>query len=212
MASSFLRFIAAMLIEIDREARRRGNPSPPPVAVFDYGASVFSSYSYSTKSDRLQCKASQSRTSVSSFRVSTSSFRYNFRTEARLTLANSIHPTPAELLLELEENFLSLQSALLLMDALLTYDQDRPLLAFCGPGAYQEGLEWVEGYTGQHAQELSFCGGAAPHPSRRSMTWAALTPEAPAWASPRVTPAPSPMAKKLGKQVSSSLDSSSREE
>ena len=40
---------------------------------------------------------------------------------------------------------------------------------------------------------------------------AAWTPEAP-WARPRVTPAPSPAAKKPGMEVSSSPDSSRREE
>ena len=40
--------------------------------------------------------------------------------------------------------------------------------------------------------------------SRLRMARAAWTPEAPAWARPRVTPAPSPAAKKLGMAVSSS--------
>ena len=39
-----------------------------------------------------------------------------------------------------------------------------------------------------------------------------LTPDAPAWARPRVTPAPSPTAKKPGRAVSSSLDRASRAE
>ena len=49
-------------------------------------------------------------------------------------------------------------------------------------------------------------------PSRREITRATFTPEAPAWARPRVTPAPSPMAKKLGMAVSSSPERASREE
>ena len=48
--------------------------------------------------------------------------------------------------------------------------------------------------------------------SRWEMTRATFTPEAPAWARPRVTPAPSPMAKKLGRAVSSSPERARREE
>ena len=46
-------------------------------------------------------------------------------------------------------------------------------------------------------------GGGAPY-SRAQMARAVWTPEAPAWARPRVTPAPSPAAKKPGRAVSSS--------
>ena len=46
--------------------------------------------------------------------------------------------------------------------------------------------------------------GAASQSKRLRMARAAWTPEAPAWARPRVTPAPSPAAKKLGIAVSSS--------
>ena len=42
---------------------------------------------------------------------------------------------------------------------------------------------------------------------RWAITRAAFTPEAPAWARPRVTPAPSPTAKKPGNAVSSSRES-----
>ena len=52
----------------------------------------------------------------------------------------------------------------------------------------------------------------APYFSRSEMTCATFTPEAPAWARPRVTPAPSPMAKKLGMAVSSSGERARREE
>ena len=48
--------------------------------------------------------------------------------------------------------------------------------------------------------------------SRSEITWATFTPDAPAWARPRVTPAPSPTAKKPGRAVSSSLDRASRAE
>lgn len=53
-----------------------------------------------------------------------------------------------------------------------------------------------------------------PHPPCNlwAITRAAFTPDAPAWARPRVTPAPSPTAKKPGKAVSSSLDSWMRAE
>ena len=37
--------------------------------------------------------------------------------------------------------------------------------------------------------------------SRSEITWATFTPDAPAWARPRVTPAPSPTAKKPGRAV-----------
>src|SRR5699024_12593288 len=47
---------------------------------------------------------------------------------------------------------------------------------------------------------------------RSATTRAALTPEAPAWARPRVTPAPSPTAKKPGRAVSSWLDREMRAE
>ena len=52
----------------------------------------------------------------------------------------------------------------------------------------------------------------APYFSRSEMTCATFTPEAPAWARPRVTPAPSPMAKKLGMAVSSSGERARRDE
>ena len=55
-------------------------------------------------------------------------------------------------------------------------------------------------------------GQARPYFSRLRITWATLTPEAPAWARPRVMPAPSPAAKKPGRAVSSSLDRASRAE
>ena len=48
--------------------------------------------------------------------------------------------------------------------------------------------------------------------SRREITWATLTPEAPACASPRVMPAPSPMANMPGSRVSNSGLRVSREE
>ena len=54
------------------------------------------------------------------------------------------------------------------------------------------------------------CGGAQAR--RFRMARAAWTPEAPAWARPRVTPAPSPAAKKPGMAVSSSSVSWSRAE
>ena len=54
--------------------------------------------------------------------------------------------------------------------------------------------------------------GTPYYPSRAATTLAALTPEAPAWARPRVTPAPSPTAKKPGRAVSSSRDSRMRAE
>ena len=59
------------------------------------------------------------------------------------------------------------------------------------------------------AAKKSLAAGAAKSPcnyesSRFRMARAACTPEAPAWARPRVTPAPSPAAKKLGMAVSSS--------
>ena len=63
-------------------------------------------------------------------------------------------PTPTEIMLELQEHFLSLQSDILLMDALLTYDRSRPLSALCGPEAYQVGLERLRGYIDQHASDL----------------------------------------------------------
>ena len=47
---------------------------------------------------------------------------------------------------------------------------------------------------------------------RREMTWATFTPEAPAWARPRVMPAPSPMANMPGSLVSSSGERVRREE
>ena len=49
---------------------------------------------------------------------------------------------------------------------------------------------------------LAACGGFQE--MRFATARAACTPEAPAWARPRVTPAPSPAAKKLGRAVSSS--------
>ena len=48
--------------------------------------------------------------------------------------------------------------------------------------------------------------------TRAATARAARTPEAPAWASPRVIPAPSPAAKKLGRAVSRSGESFSRAE
>ena len=48
--------------------------------------------------------------------------------------------------------------------------------------------------------------------TRAAMARAARTPEAPAWARPRVIPAPSPAAKKLGRAVSRSGESFSRAE
>ena len=67
------------------------------------------------------------------------------------------------------------------------------------------------------ASQKSLAAGAAKSPcnyesSRFRMARAACTPEAPAWARPRVTPAPSPAAKKLGMAVSSSSLSFSRAE
>ena len=57
---------------------------------------------------------------------------------------------------------------------------------------------------------------APPHTevwlTRAATARAARTPEAPAWASPRVIPAPSPAAKKLGRAVSRSGESFSRAE
>ena len=57
---------------------------------------------------------------------------------------------------------------------------------------------------------------APPHAgawlTRAATARAARTPEAPAWASPRVIPAPSPAAKKLGRAVSRSGESFSRAE
>ena len=47
---------------------------------------------------------------------------------------------------------------------------------------------------------------------RWEMTWATFTPEAPAWARPRVMPAPSPMANMPGSLVSSSGERVRREE
>ena len=68
--------------------------------------------------------------------------------------------------------------------------------------------------------EMNSAGGNASHCvgsgrayfSRSRITWAAFTPEAPAWARPRVMPAPSPTAKKPGREVSSSPDRASRAE
>ncbi|MCI8537143.1 MAG: hypothetical protein HFF18_00545 [Oscillospiraceae bacterium] len=74
-------------------------------------------------------------------------------------------PTPTEIMLELQEHFLSLQSDLLLMDALLAYDQSRPLSALCGPEAYEDGLERVRSYIDQHAHELSFVAGCLLTPA-----------------------------------------------
>ena len=63
--------------------------------------------------------------------------------------------------------------------------------------------------------KVSFAGAACGLPwdqTRLQTARAAWTPEAPAWARPRVTPAPSPAAKKLGMAVSSSWVSRRRAE
>ena len=52
----------------------------------------------------------------------------------------------------------------------------------------------------------------APYFRRLEMTWATFTPDAPAWARPRVMPAPSPMANMPGSLVSSSGERVRREE
>ncbi len=79
----------------------------------------------------------------------------------------------------------------------------------------------VQGTTpGENCRILEFMGCQrkllSPCPyswfSRWATTRAAFTPEAPAWARPRVTPAPSPTAKKPGRAVSSSWESLMRAE
>ena len=68
------------------------------------------------------------------------------------------------------------------------------------------------GQNAQRGKTLCKTTNRYPSPSLRRMALAARTPEAPAWAKPRVMPAPSPAAKKLGRVVSRSVVSCSRAE
>ncbi len=65
---------------------------------------------------------------------------------------------------------------------------------------------------GTFSGEKSAENNVAYAPRRAATTRAAFTPEAPACARPRVTPAPSPQAKKPGRAVSSSWESRMRAE
>ena len=77
-----------------------------------------------------------------------------------------------------------------------------------------------DGFFGLRPQNDAGAGGGtgaawpagAPYFRRLEMTWATFTPDAPAWARPRVMPAPSPMANMPGSLVSSSGERVRREE
>ncbi len=76
-------------------------------------------------------------------------------------------------------------------------------------GAAPQGRSKGQGPKGTHRPPPLHTGAWL---TRAATARAARTPEAPAWASPRVIPAPSPAAKKLGRAVSRSGESFSRAE
>ena len=87
------------------------------------------------------------------------------------------------------------------------------LLLPCSSSPEQTRLRWALLRFPPQAADLERPGPPQTFSRRRwEMTWATFTPEAPAWARPRVMPAPSPMANMPGSLVSSSWERVRREE
>ena len=83
----------------------------------------------------------------------------------------------------------------------------------CSSSPEQTRLRWALLRFPPQAADLERPGPPQTFSRRRwEMTWATFTPEAPAWARPRVMPAPSPMANMPGSLVSSSGERVRREE